>query len=428
MKHESATTALVSMLFLISVPAEGNGVEGKYHTWTSRTGSTVEAAFVDAVWNKEKKTNVVTLKRRDGLTVNVELGDLSEASQELARRLKGAAGKAESVRRVSKGAAKAERSEVTPDEDSTSSLDMLPVVGHARVVELTAKVEVVNPGNVSKEKFQFLLTIPASNLRHQRLLDWNSDMEHLATETHANGIDKYLSLAFSVPAGEVVKHEVRFRVLVVPVDYSRLREPSATPPLDHPTIAKYLEPSRNIESDSGEVRQLANRLFANRRTILEKAKAAYEWPAKNIKYEVQQEALGAREAILRGVGDCTDFAATFVALCRCGKIPARRATVFNMGTDLVRTVKLPNHDAAELFLEGYGWVPVDPILGQGKYDKVEGFARTGNSLVFYKREGAWTYSGSPTVDCSVNWLLKAVDQGPWQDLLRRYRPGAKKTS
>jgi len=414
------------MLLLIPVPAEGNGAESKYHTWTSRTGSTLEAAFVDAVWDNEKKTNVVTLQRKDGLTIDVELGDLSEASQGLARRLKREASKAKSVPRVSNGAARTAKPEVAPEEDRTSSLDVLPVAGYARVVDATAKVEVVNPGNVSKEKFQFLLTIPASSLRHQKLLDWQSDMEHLATKTHANGIDKYLSLVFPVPAGEVVKHEVRFRVLVVPVDYSRLREPSATPPLDHPTIAKYLEPSRNIESDSGEVLQLANRLFANRRTVLEKAKAAYEWPAKNIKYEVQQETLGAREAIRRGIGDCTDFAAAFVALCRCGQIPARRATVFNMGTDLVRTVKLPNHDIAELFLEGYGWVPVDPIHGQGRYDKAEGFARTGNSLVFYKREGAWTYSGSPTKDCSVNWLLKVVDQGHWQDLLLRYRPGTKK--
>lgn len=68
---------------------------------------------------------------------------------------------------------------------------------------------------------------------------------------------------------------------------------------------------------------------------------------------------GASEMYREHRGDCGQFSCLFVALCRARGIPARKV----VGT-LLRPGLNHGHAWAEFWVDGVGWIPVDPSLGQ----------------------------------------------------------------
>jgi len=296
----------------------------------------------------------------------------------------------------------------------------------ARLIELTAVIKTTNESGTSVDRFIFRVTVPPSDMAHQRVM--LPLVRHAVCKTHKNEIDQYLELGLEVPRQSTVTHDVKFLVLLLPADYTRTRPSQSQREVD---LSRYLRPSRLIESDAPEVRTVADSLFAGKSSQVEKAKAAYEYPAKVLKFK-PQPAAGALKALQTGSGDCTEFAALFCALCRSGGIAARMTGVFNLGTKREMTVSQPNHNAAEVFLAGLGWVPADPNLGGGRYDRAVGFAKTGNSVVLLNREGAWVWStwlppdgfaaGSapPVVKTDLSWRLSVVEEGPVPKMLVRF--------
>jgi len=298
--------------------------------------------------------------------------------------------------------------------------------GIAHLIGLTATIKVTNASETPAHRFLFRVTVPSSDLPHQRVL--MPALSGAVLNRHKNGTDHYLEIDLDVPPSGAVTRDARFLVLLLPADYLRTKPSDGGP---RPAPSDYRRPSRLVESDAPEVRGVADRLFAGKGSPLEKARIAYEYPAKHLKFKPQSPA-GAVNALITGSGDCTEFAALFCALCRAGGIAARMTAIFNLGTEREITVSQPNHNAAEVFLAGPGWVPVDPNLGGGKYDRPIGFGRTGNSTVLLSREGAWIWStwlppdgfaaGSPppTMTAGLSWHMTVVDEGAPSKMLASF--------
>ncbi len=68
---------------------------------------------------------------------------------------------------------------------------------------------------------------------------------------------------------------------------------------------------------------------------------------------------GALWALNVKVGDCTEFADLFVALCRAKGIPARVCEGYV--THDVQNVDTPKHNWVEAYTEKYGWLSIDPF-------------------------------------------------------------------
>jgi len=111
---------------------------------------------------------------------------------------------------------------------------------------------------------------------------------------------------------------------------------------------QYLQNSPGIESGAAEVKKLLAQLrgddLPHPWTLAERFKT---WIGKNIKPQIGSF-MGVTNSLKKGLGDCEEMAAIFVALCRAANIPAR-------------LVWVPNHNWAEFFLtdsEGAGhWIP-----------------------------------------------------------------------
>src|SRR6185503_18903020 len=146
------------------------------------------------------------------------------------------------------------------------------------------------------------------------------------------------------------------------------RRDAASTALDH-----FLQPSRLLPLD-GIVRATAQEITAGKRTDLEKARALYEWIVDNTFRDPKVRGCGIGD--IRGMletknlgGKCADLNALYVGLARAAGLPARdvygiRTVKSELGYKSLgpstENVTKAQHCRAEVYLAGYGWVPVDP--------------------------------------------------------------------
>ena len=111
-----------------------------------------------------------------------------------------------------------------------------------------------------------------------------------------------------------------------------------------------------------EIRGLSQRIAKGETNQVRLARAFYEWISTNIKYSYAIEYSTIRNISeycrSRGYGDCGQEALLFITLCRLNGIPARWQSGWNTfpGAKSI-------HDWSEIYLEPWGWVPVDPYMG-----------------------------------------------------------------
>jgi len=137
--------------------------------------------------------------------------------------------------------------------------------------------------------------------------------------------------------------------------------------------ARFVAATRMIPTD-GIVRKTALAVTQGNRSDLEKARAIYDWIVENTFRDptVQGCGLGNIRFMLETNnlgGKCADLNALFVGLARAAGIPARDVYGLRVAPSRLEckslgvkseVVTTSQHCRAEVHLDGYGWVPVDP--------------------------------------------------------------------
>ena len=111
-----------------------------------------------------------------------------------------------------------------------------------------------------------------------------------------------------------------------------------------------------------EIVDLAKEIVGNETNPYLKAKKIYRWIGKNIKYSYAHEYSTMKNiskfVCNRRYGDCGQEALLFITLCRASGVMARWQsgwTLYDEWTGI--------HDWTEIYIEPYGWLPVDPYMG-----------------------------------------------------------------
>ena len=138
-------------------------------------------------------------------------------------------------------------------------------------------------------------------------------------------------------------------------------------------LEHFLRPTKLLPTD-GIVRVTANEITKAAKTDVEKARAIYEWIVENTFRNPKTRGCGAGDIrFMLESGDlggkCADLNALYVGLARAAGLPARdvygiRVAKSEMGYKSLgassEIVTKAQHCRAEVYLGGYGWVPVDP--------------------------------------------------------------------
>jgi transglutaminase-like putative cysteine protease len=128
------------------------------------------------------------------------------------------------------------------------------------------------------------------------------------------------------------------------------------------------------------LRSVAAEAVGHETNPVRKAKAIFDWVAAHLSYSFALEYSTipniSAYSLERGYGDCGQQTLVFIALCRQQGIPAR----WQSGWFLFPGAK-NIHDWAEIYLQPWGWVPVDVDLGNAVY-------RYGHSLAESERREA----------------------------------------
>lgn len=120
------------------------------------------------------------------------------------------------------------------------------------------------------------------------------------------------------------------------------------------SIEAFTQPENFIESHHHLIKDLARDIAQTSKTAIQFVRAAMKAVTKRMRYVRQKHERGAAYAIEKGVGDCTEYAALFTALCRANRIPARLEAGFaynNHGWE--------RHAWSQIWIRGQ-WIPVDP--------------------------------------------------------------------
>lgn len=134
------------------------------------------------------------------------------------------------------------------------------------------------------------------------------------------------------------------------------------------TVRQYLDSSDQVQVDSEKISQIADTFVAPSASIQTIVGKALLWTKENIKYDEKladeiyagtSKGRSAEETLDCKTGTCNEYSNVFIAFMRHLGIPARYIEGFWMTDSNVHMY----HAWAEFYLQGYGWIPVDPMTG-----------------------------------------------------------------
>ena len=239
-----------------------------------------------------------------------------------------------------------------------------------RTFEVETRVEVLRPAGItriwlptallSKTPFQTTLsnefTAPGGTAR--------------VVEAHTDGLG-ILTAEFPAGVSPVLTLTSRVATCNYVVDYS---PPNPRPPkADGAQLAHFLRPTKLLPTD-GIVKATATEITTGAKTDLEKAQAIYEWIVENTFRNPKTRGCGRGDIrfMLESKdlsGKCADLNSLYVGLARAAGLPARdvygiRVAKSELGYKSLgaasANITKAQHCRAEVYIGGYGWIPVDP--------------------------------------------------------------------
>jgi transglutaminase-like putative cysteine protease len=134
-------------------------------------------------------------------------------------------------------------------------------------------------------------------------------------------------------------------------------KPKDPPPL----MAHYLAPDERVPSGAPEIQSLAKKITGGERNPLRAARLVWDWLGKNIAWTSDHEHAHPLEALADKTADSYSYALLASALLRAAGVSCLPVAGYLVDTSR----KAVRHYWIEVYLYGFGWLPLDPVLGSG---------------------------------------------------------------
>jgi transglutaminase-like putative cysteine protease len=244
-----------------------------------------------------------------------------------------------------------------------------PAYAGWRTFEVTTRVEILKPSGVTR------IWVPAALIEQmpfQKTISNTFRAEGGAAKLIESHADSLGIVAADFPAGAKPLLSVTSRVATrnCTVDFSSR---SASQKEDRAELQYFLLPSKFIPT-GGIVKTTAMEITKGATSDLEKARAIYQWIVENTFRNPRTRGCGVGDIrFMLESGDlggkCADLNALYVGLARAAGLPARdlygiRVAKSELGFQSLgassEKITKSQHCRAEVYLNDFGWVPVDP--------------------------------------------------------------------
>ena len=191
--------------------------------------------------------------------------------------------------------------------------------------------------------------------RNVRLVDRN--IEPFVENHRGTSIFRFVDMLPQTSKGIILSYVVD--VYAVETNITNLNPVNLNSP--SPVRNVYTLPSVLIPSDNDAIRTAAAQIIGPERRPYAMARRIYDWLLANVDFQAAPLSGGALEALEERAADSYRAALLFCALARASGIPAIPVAgiLINSHQGTIR------HYWAEFWLDGFGWVPVDPAFGAG---------------------------------------------------------------
>ena len=283
-------------------------------------------------------------------------------------------------------------------------------LGKAKHVTLVVEITLENGTDQPIEGYIHRVAVPVEGHMQQTLLRIrHDDVTGFERKRFKHGAGEYLELEWTIPANSKSIKKVYFDLLVQNYQVASDKQSRGSYLSESSPDEVYIQPAKYIESDAGEIVRLAQRIERSYSDPESRLRAAFLTPQQLIEYR-RQSTRGALYAVSARQGDCTEYAALFVALARAMGYPARMTSEFLFTEH--REFGQPNHHAAEVYLNNR-WIPVDANLAlEPRFGY--GFGVGKDNKIILNRNSVWVWSNlyprgvskrDGDVDVDMHWRI-----------------------
>jgi transglutaminase-like putative cysteine protease len=238
-----------------------------------------------------------------------------------------------------------------------------------RTFEVTTSIEVKDPVGAVRAWVPVPLMKDTDYFKRQGD-KWSGNFKTVQT-LQTDKVGTGLVFAEWAPGEKAPLLEITSRFMTRDRSVDLSKKPDASIREDKAVLHYFRQPSKLIRTD-GIVASTARGITANRRSDIDRAKALYDWIVDNTFRDPKVKGCGIGDisTMLRTGylgGKCADLNALFVGLARASGLAARdvygiRCAASSEFKSLGKADDITGaqHCRADVYLNGYGWAPVDP--------------------------------------------------------------------
>jgi transglutaminase-like putative cysteine protease len=269
---------------------------------------------------------------------------------------------------------------------------------HGKVV-YTHQIKNMGPGTVLTADVH--LAIP-TNRDNQDIIsiDYNAKATDLITDRWGQQTAHYH--VTDILPGET--HLVEMTTLANTYDVSYFIFPDQVGPLTEVPAdirARYLEDNEKFQMEHPVIQKALKEAVGDEKNPYWMARKIFNHIIAKMYYEMTGGWNTAPTVLERGNGSCSEYTFVFISMCRAAGIPARY-----VGSVVVRgeTASMDDvfHRWAEIYMPGYGWIPVDGSRGDREWprDQAMAIGHLTNGLLITTQSGGgsetmeWTYNSN----------------------------------
>jgi hypothetical protein len=185
----------------------------------------------------------------------------------------------------------------------------------------------------------------------------------------------------------------------------------------------YLADEIKYDITNPYIQKLVKDVAGSETNLYWKARKLFQYLIDNMEYVLLGGWNTAPTVLKRGNGSCSEYSFSYIALCRAAGVPARY-----VGSLVVRGDDASYDDVfhrwCEIYLPGYGWVPIDANAGDRDLpsDQAAAFGGIGNRFLITTEGGGaseyldWNYNSQSTWTTTGKCRVRIESIAEWEPI------------